>query len=412
MLREQNMVTERQRGASVLDGVKILDLSQILAGPLSSMILGDLGADVIKIEPPEGDAARTMGDTFLHGVAHYLLTVNRNKRSIVLDLKGEEGRQVFYRLAREADVVLENFRPGTVEKLGVDYATIGRINPRIIYCSISGFGQDGPYKDRPAMDPIIQAMGGMMGITGDPQTGPQKVGAPIGDTVSSLLATIGILAALRFREKTGKGQKVEISMLDGIVFMLIPWEAHFFIKGKSRPLTGNRHFQLAPCDTYRTQDGGYLMLIVHNQKHWANLCECLSRPELIADPRFQTNPDRLKNGEALNQILREIFKGKTQKEWVECLIDKGVMIAPVYTFEQLFQDPQIVHDRMVAEIDHPKSGKIKVLNTPIRFSKTPARIEKSPPLLGQHNREVLLEFGFQEKEIQQLKEKGVIKDSK
>jgi crotonobetainyl-CoA:carnitine CoA-transferase CaiB-like acyl-CoA transferase len=397
-------------GTSVLDGVKILDLSQILAGPLSSMILGDLGANVIKIEPPEGDAARSMGDTFLHGISHYLLTVNRNKRSIVMDLKMKEGKEAFYRLAKEADVLLENFRPGTVKKLGIDYPTIAKINPRIIYCSISGFGQDGPYKDRPAMDPIVQAMGGIMGITGGPQSGPQKVGAPIGDSVASLLATIGILGALRLREKTGIGQKIEISMLDGIVFMLIPWEAHFFIKGKSRPLTGNQHFQLAPCNAYRARDGGYLMLMVHNQKHWINLCECLGRSELIEDPRFRTNPDRLKNVDALNRILGEIFIGKPQGEWVKGLTEQGVMIAPVYTLEQLFQDPQIVHDGVVAEIDHPISGKIKVLNTPIRFSKTPVRIKKSPPILGQHSKEILLEFGFTEEEIKRLREKDVIKD--
>jgi crotonobetainyl-CoA:carnitine CoA-transferase CaiB-like acyl-CoA transferase len=213
----------------ILEKVKVLDLSQIMAGPLSSMILGDLGAEVIKVEPPEGDAARVMGDTFLHGQSDYLLSLNRNKRSMVIDLKMESGREIFYRLARQADVLLENFRPGTVEKLGVDYPTVSRLNPRIIYCSVSGFGQEGPYRDRPAMDPIIQAMGGLMGITGDPRTGPAKVGSPISDFIAPLLATIGILGGLYLRQKTGEGQKVEISMLNGIIFSLIPRQAYFFV---------------------------------------------------------------------------------------------------------------------------------------------------------------------------------------
>ncbi len=393
----------------VLENVRVLDLSQIMAGPLSSMILGDLGADVIKIEPPEGDTARSMGDTFLKGQSDYLLSLNRNKRSIVIDLKKEEGREIFYRLAREADVILENFRPGTVEKLGVDYATVSRLNPRIIYCSVSGFGQKGPYKDRPAMDPIIQAMGGIMGITGDPRTGPLKVGSPISDLIAPLLATIGILGALRVRDRTGHGQKIEISMLDSIIFSLIPREGYYFIKGSSLPLTGNQHFQIAPCNTFRTNDGGYLMIIVHTQKHWLNFCESLGRPDLAADQRFKTNSERLKNSDELNRLLEEIFKEKTQQEWVDYLANKGVMIAPVYNFEQLFQDPQVLQDGMVVEIEHPVAEKIKVLRTPINLSKNPLSIKRPPPLLGQHTEEILLEAGYTKEEIQQQKKNGAVK---
>lgn len=393
----------------ILKQVKVLDLSQIMAGPLSSMILADLGAEVIKIEPPEGDAARSMGDTFLKGQSDYLLSLNRNKRSIVIDLKKEEGREVFYRLACEADVVLENFRPGTVEKLGVDYEAISRLNPKIIYCSVSGFGQKGPYKDRPAMDPIIQAMGGIMGITGDPRIGPQKVGAPISDLVAPLLATIGILGALYIREKTGEGQKIEISMLDGIIFSLMPRQAYYFIKGGSLPLTGNQHYQIAPCNTFRTSDGGYVMIIVHTQKHWINFCESLGRADLAEDQRFKTNSERLKNSEELNKLLEEILKEKTQQEWVECLANKGVMIAPVYNLEQLFQDPQVLQDEIVVEIDHPVAGKIKILRTPINLSETPLKIKRPPPLLGQHTEEILAEIGYTKEEIQQLKDNGAVK---
>lgn len=393
----------------ILENVRVLDLSQIMAGPLCSMILGDLGAEVIKIEPPEGDASRAMGDTFLKGQSGYFLSLNRNKRSIVIDLKNGKGREVFYRLAREVDIVLENFRPGTVEKLGVDYTTISKINPGIIYCSISGFGQKGPYKDRPATDSIIQAMGGVMGITGDPRTGPVKVGTPISDLEAPLLATIGILGALYTREKTREGQKIEISLLDGIIFSLTPRAAYYFIRGESLPLAGNQNPQIAPSNTFPTKDGRYLTVVAHTEKHWINLCKRLGRTDLKADQRFKTNSERLKNIDELNRMLGEIFKGKTQREWVELLSDKGVIIAPVYTFQQLFQDPQVIQDEIIAEMDHPLAGKIKNLKTPINLSKTPLKIKKSPPNLGQHTEEILLEFGYKKEEIQQFEELGIVK---
>lgn len=392
----------------ILEGVKILDLSQIMAGPLSSMILGDLGAEVIKIEPPEGDAARSMGDTFLGGQSDYLLSLNRNKRSMVIDLKKEEGRKVFYRLALEADILLENFRPGTVEKLGVDYATLSRMNPGIIYCSVSGFGQRGPYSDRPAMDPIIQAMGGAMAVTGDPRIGPLRVGFPISDLVAPLLATIGILGALRAREKTGKGQKIEISMLDALIFSLIPRQYYYFIKGQNLPLTGNQHYQVAPCNTYCAKDGGYLMVIVHTQKHWLNFCEALGRKDLAEDPRFATNSARLENSEALNRELGEVFRQKNQQEWFASLSPRGVMIGPVYNLDQLFQDPQVLQDQIVEEIHHPTAGSVKLLRTPIGLSATPLKIKTPPPILGQHTDEILAECGYSPEEIQRFKKAGAV----
>ena len=391
-----------------LKKLRVLDISQIIAGPLCSMILADLGAEVIKIEPPEGDVARTMGNTFLEGQSDYILSLNRNKRSIVIDLKKEKGREVFYHLALNSDIVLENFRPGTVKKLGVDYEVISKINPKIIYCSISAFGQVGPYKDRPGMDTIIQAIGGIMGITGDPQTGPQKVGSPIVDFTTSLLATIGILWALHIRNQTGDGQKVEISMLNAAIFSIIPREAYYFITGKNLPLTGNQHYQIAPCTSYRTKDGGYLMLIAHTQKHWENLCRNIGCSDLVNDLRFKSNADRLKHLDELNHFLGNIFKTKSQMEWVESLNSKGIMIAPVYTFEQLFQDPQVLHDGIVQNINHPIAGKIKVLKTPIKFPKTEIEIKAPSPLLGQHTKEILLEYGYNEKEIVSLKDIGAV----
>lgn len=395
----------------ILRKLTVLDLSQIMAGPLCSMILGDLGAEVIKIEPPEGDAARGMGDTFLQGQSDYILSLNRNKRSIIINLKTPEGKKVFYKLAKNADIIIENFRPGIATKLGVDYETIFRLNPKIIYCSISGFGQSGPYKDRPAMDPIIQAIGGIMGITGDSRTGPIKVGAPISDLIAPFLACIGILGALYFRENTGRGQKVEISMLDGIVFSLIPRPAYYFIKGENLPLLGNQHYQIAPCNTFLTKDMKHIMIIIHTEKHWLNFCRNIEKIELAYDERFRTNADRLKNIEQLNEILSEIFKKKTQKEWIENLAPKGVMIAPVNNLKEVFQDPQVKHDELVAEINHPLAGKIKVIKTPIILSEAPLQIKRHPPLLGEHTEEILSEIGYTQEEIKELIRKGAVKGS-
>ncbi|MGB9699280.1 MAG: CaiB/BaiF CoA transferase family protein [Thermodesulfobacteriota bacterium] len=393
----------------ILEELLVLDLSQIMAGPLCSMILGDMGAKIIKVEPPEGDVSRHMGDTFLHEQSDYFLSLNRNKRSIVIDLKQGEGKEIFYQLVKKADLVLENFRPGTAEKLGVDYATLSQLNPNLIYCSISGFGQNGPYKDRPAMDPIIQALGGIMGITGDSQVGPLKVGAPISDFIASLLATIGILGALYVREKTGRGQKIEISMLDGIIFSLIPREQYYFIRKKTLPLLGNQHYQIAPCNTFQTKDGAHKMVIVHSEKHWQNFCQGLGLMDLAEDERFKTNSDRLKNLPLLNEILEKIFAEKTQQEWVDCLSKKGIMVAPVYNLEEVFQDPQVGHDEMVTELDHPVAGKFKILRTPIELSETPLRIKSPPPLLGQHTKEILFELGYSPEVVEQLNWKGIVK---
>ena len=296
-----------------------------------------------------------------------------------------------------------------VEELGIDYVTISQFNPRIIYCSVSGFGQKGPYRNRPALDPIIQAMGGIMSIIGDPRTGPVKVGSPIADLVASLLSTIGIFGALYERERTGMGQKVEISMLDGIIFSLIPRQAYYFITGNLLPLTGNQHYQVAPCNTFLTKDGKYVIVIAHTEKPWLNFCEGLGRKELTSDPRFKLNSERLRHAEELNKILAEVFQEKTQQEWVEVLANKGIMIAPVNTFEQIFQDPQILEDEMVQELEHPLVGKIRVLRLPINFSKSPVKIKMPPPLLGQHTDEILSEFGCTKEEINQYKESGVVK---
>jgi crotonobetainyl-CoA:carnitine CoA-transferase CaiB-like acyl-CoA transferase len=407
-MKMANLGEKRDR-TQILEKIKILDLSQIMAGPLCSMILGDLGADVIKVESPEGDAGRSMGETRLKGQSDYLLSLNRNKRSIVIDLKKEKGKDLFFQLAKRTDIILENFKAGTVQKLGIDYPSIYKFNSRIIYCSLSGFGQNGPYRDRPALDPIIEAMGGLMGITGDPRTGPVRVGAPMADLVAPLLGAIGILGAILEREKSGIGQKLEISMLDGVVFSLIPREAYYFITGNSLSLTGNRHYQVAPCNAFQTKEGKYVMLIAHTEKHWLNPCKSLQREDLLSDSRFKTNSSRMKNQDELYDILGKIFQKKTQHEWVEKLGSRNNMIAPVNSLEQTFKDPQILQDEMVVKLKHPLAGEIKVLRTPINLSSTPLKIKAPPPLLGEHTEEILLEHGLSMNEIQQLKKEGIIK---
>src|SRR3990167_8946754 len=286
-----------------LEGIRVLDFTQMMAGPLCAMLLGDLGADVIKIEPPEGDAIRRTGETFLGGETESFLSFNRNKRSVVIDLKAEAGREAGRGLAAGADVVLENFRPGSAERLGVGYETLRALNPRLVYCSISGFGRAGADRARPALDPVIQAMSGIMQLTGSAETGPLRTGFPFSDLVTPLFATIGVLAALRVRERTGRGQRVDLSMLDATIFGMMPREAYFFATGRTPSRLGNEHYQIAPWNTYETADGRYMIVVAHTEKFWHALLTALDAPELGADPRFLSNADRVRNRAALNARL-------------------------------------------------------------------------------------------------------------
>ena len=374
----------------VLDGVRVLDLTQMVAGPLCTLLLGDLGADVIKIEPPEGDSARGIGVNRPCGTSDYFLSMNRNKRSIVLDLKTASGCATLRALATGADVLVENFRPGTLDRLGLGYESLRATNPGLIWCDLSGYGDSGPYRDRPALDPVIQAMSGLMQLTGTPASGPLKSGALMADFVPPLFATIGILAALRARDAGAPGQRVAVSMLDATVFSMVPREQFYFSTGATPQRLGNAHYQLAPWNTYPTADGRHLMLVAHTQKYWRNLLAALGQPAWGEEARFADNAGRLRERAALDALLAASLATDTLENWTRRLIAADVIFAPVRDFAEVFSDPA-VRSPMVTSVEHPDAGPIELLRAPLRLSANPLRIDRPPPRLGEHTAEILAE---------------------
>jgi len=376
-----------------LEGVRVLDFTQMMNGPFSTMLLADFGADVIKVEPPEGDTMRKTGETFLGEDAVYFMTLNRNKRSIVADLTSEGGRQIVYKLVSQVDIVVENFRPGVAEKLGIAYETLKELNPRLIYCTTSAFGRTGPDRIRPGMDPVVQAMSGIMQLTGDDKTGPLKTGMPYSDLITPLLSTIGILSALQARNRTGRGQLVELSMLDATIFSMIPRDAYYFTTGETPGRIGNAHWQIVPYNTYATSDGRHIMIIAHTDKFWRTLADALDAPELLADERLATKEGRLKHREAVDEGVAAAFLKQPLAYWDEKLRSAGVMYSPVLTFPEVFEDPRVQRD-LVVEVEHPSAGKFKLITNPIRLSEHPPSTRRAPPVLGQHTEEILAEFGL------------------
>lgn len=377
----------------MLQHIKILDLSRLLPGPYCSMILADLGCDVIKIEEPTtGDYTRWM-PPFINGESARFLSINRNKRSMTLNLKTEKGREIFFNLVKKSDVVIESFRPGTLQKLQIDYERAQKVNPHIIYCSITAYGQNGPYKYKAAHDINIIGLGGVLSITKN-QTIP---GIQIADTTSGLLACIAILTALITREKTEKGQHIDISMLDGVVSVLSVHAAEYFATGvlpvpEKMPLSGG----FACYQVYETKDGKFVTLGALEPKFWNQFCKTIERDDLI--------PEQLKEDQhSLKKVLQNIFKEKTQKEWVNILTD---MCTPVNSLEEVFQDPQVLHRDMLSSVDHPAAGVINQISLPIKGLHTSEM--KPPPLFGEHTREILTDLGFSDTEIKEFKEQGVI----
>ncbi|MBE3580597.1 MAG: CoA transferase [Thermoanaerobacteraceae bacterium] len=393
-----------------LAGIKVIDLTRVLAGPLCTMILGDLGADVIKIEAPEGDESRNYGP-FVKGESAYFMSINRNKRSVVLNLKDPRGVAILKKLVQEADVLVENYRPGTAAKLGISYEELAPLNPRLIYASCSGFGQTGPYRMRPAYDIIIQAMGGIMSITGQPGGEPTRVGASIGDITAALFTVIGILAALAERERSGKGQYIDISMLDCQVAILENAIARYSVGGEVPKPIGNRHPSITPFTTLRTKDG-YVVIAVGNDNLWRKFCQAVKREDLIEDPRFKTNPLRTQNWDELYPILSSIFAEYTTAEALSVIEGAGVPCGPLQDVSQVFHDPQIRHREMIVPVEHPVAGPVWMAGTPFKLSRTPGAIVRPAPTLGQHTYEVLQEIGYSEAELKELEAEGVITPKK
>lgn len=391
-----------------LHGIRVVDFTQLMAGPLCSMLLADLGAEVVKVEPPEGDGMRALGETSIGGEASFFLSLNRNKRSVVVDLKTPGGRVIVQRLAERADVVLENFRPGTAERLGIDYDSFRKLNSGLVYCAISGFGREGPRSKRPALDPVIQAMSGLMQLTGTPESGPLRTGFPLADFVTPLLATIGILSALHARRETGRGQLVDLSMLDATIFATMPREGYYFATGQEPERLGNEHYEIVPLNVYEAGDGRHLLVIAHSEKFWLALVAGLGEPELAEDFRFKTNADRLRHRAELNQRLAARFREASLEEWTRRLGEAGALFAPVRSLREVFADPD-VRRGMVVELPHPTAGQIRVLGNPIKFSATPAEVRTPPPRLGQHTRDLLRELGYSDADITGLAAQGAVR---
>ncbi len=393
-----------------LEDVKILDLTWVLSGPYAAMVLCDLGADVIKVErPPWGDVARTTGP-YQNGWSGYFFSINRGKRSISIDLGTERGKELFLRMAESVDVVLENFTPGTMDRLGIGYETLAARNPRLIFASISGFGQTGPYRDRPALDIVVQGMGGIMSITGEQGGRPVRPGASYGDITAGLYASIGILAALHERERSGKGQSIDISMLDCQVSVLENAIMRYSVTGKAPEALGTRHPSATPFQAFRTADGYIVIALGFGPEgQWGLFCGLLGLPELIDDPRFETGPKRTARHPELEAILEAALRKRTTAEWLDDFLRVGIPCGPLNSIPQIVADPQIAHREMIREVTHPTAGTIAISNTPFRMSRSEAGIKGPPPSVGQDTASVLSELlGLTSDEVAALEAEGIV----
>lgn len=393
-----------------LNGLRVLDLSRVLTGPFCSMVLADLGAEVIKVEiPGMGDDTRHWGPPFVEGESAYFLSVNRNKKSITLNLKKERGKHILFELAKKCDVLLENFSPGVTERLGIDYRTIHETNSRLVYCSISGFGQDGHYRDRPAYDLIIQGMSGLMGITGEKGRPPVRIGVAITDIGAGMYACIAILSCLLAREKTGEGQRIDISLLDGAISWMTYVAASYFVMHEVASRMGSAHPNIVPYQCFEARDGRYFTLAVGNDNIWRDFCKALGLEDLVDDPKFATNPRRVENRNELVSKLAELFLLKNRDELLQLLSKARVPCGPVYSVDELFVDPQVLYRNMLVKVHHPKAGDISQIGSPMRFSEVVSKTWTAPPLLGQHNEEILRDLlRYTPQEINQLKTDGII----
>ena len=391
-----------------LSGYRILELAHLIAGPVAGMYLADMGADVIKVEQPGGgDAARFMYDPRPGGDSVVFLTVNRNKRSLALDLRRPEGRATFLALVERSDVVLEAYRGGVAERLGVDYASLGARNPRLIYCSLSAFGPSGPWRDKPGLDMLVQAMGGVMAVTGERGGGPLLCGTPVIDTLGALMAAQGIVTALLHRERTGEGQQVDVALLNGALLAHAARLSVFLATGDEPGRHGSAHPYIAPFQAFRAADG-WIYVAVWADRLWRPFCEALGRPALADEPRYATPHQRVAHRDELVNVLAPIFAARSVKEWMAELEARDVLCAPVNGYADLPGDPQVIASGMILDEEHPRAGRLRTLAPPIRFSRTPGTLRTPAPALGEHTDAVLREMGLEAAECARLRTLGVI----
>lgn len=391
-----------------LKGIKVLDLSRTLAGPFCSMQLADMGAEVIKVEQPEiGDETRKFTPPEINGESTYFMSLNKNKKGITLNLKTEEGQQIVKKLVAESDVLIENFRNGTMEKFGLGYDVLKKINSRLVYCAISGFGRSGPMKDEPAYDVLMQGFGGLMSVTGEPNRPPMKAGFSIVDLSTGLYAALGVVLALFSRERTGKGQYVEASMLDSIVSLSSYLGQNVLATGKAPERFGSAHPSLVPYQVFETKDG-YVTIAVTNDRLWKKMCDALGFHELKEHPKYALNINRVANREELEKILTDYTKSKRSSEIIESLQQVGVPSGPINDLVQVLAHPQVKAREMIQEVNHPTIGLFEMLGIPIKLTGTPGSLSKAPPLLGENTHEILTRLGYKSSDITYFKENGVI----
>jgi len=406
--------------SGALSNIRVLDLSRVLAGPWSSQALADLGAEVIKIERPgSGDDTRAWGPPYLKdqagndtSEAAYFLSANRGKQSVTVNVSKPEGQDIIRRLAKESDVFIENYKVGDMARYGLSYADLKKINPRLIYCSITGFGQDGPMAHLPGYDFIIQGIGGLMSITGErddlPGGGPQKVGVAVADLMTGLYSTIAILAALNHRHESGKGQYIDMALLDVQVATMANMNMNYLTSGKIPKRQGNAHANIVPYQVFNAQDGE-LIIAVGNDSQFAKFCDVIGSPELAADERYATNTNRIRHREVLIALLQDILVKRTVADWIARIEPAGVPCGPINNIAQVFEHPQVRHRGMKIELPHPSAGTTPMVANPIKFSATPVTYGKAPPTLGQHTKQILSTIGgFSESDIAQLNERGII----
>ncbi|GMV59449.1 MAG: CoA transferase [Betaproteobacteria bacterium] len=399
-------MTESKTGP--LAGMRVLELAQIMAGPTAGMMLADMGADVIKVEKlPGGDDARGYQEPRVNGISAPFLILNRNKRGIALNLKHPRGRDVLLRLVRDADVLTENYRLGTLEKLGLGYDVLAQVNPGLIYCAVSGYGRTGPYADKGGFDLIAQGFAGLMSITGEPGGPPAKTGNSVADINAGILAVVGICAAYAHKLKTGRGQIVDTSLMEAALQQTYWHAAIYFATGESPGPTGSAHVLTAPYQAFRTKDG-WINIGGANQANWERIAEVLGHPEWRDDPRFRTNSDRMRNLDALVAAMNAVLVTRTRAQWIEAFDAAGVPVGPVHSIGEALAHPQTQARGMVVDLVHPQAGPTKALGCPLHFSDTPTSIERPAPLLGEHTREVLREYGYSDEQIDALAAEGAI----